>query len=360
MHTSPSELSIAPALSPFFIDFIAHWLDGTSFDGQAWVDQTVEALNSNAELLRSSNMRLERLITDEIAQSVIKQVYQWFYELCTIPADAVKKLHDRFKFIAIVGVPRTGGSYLTAEVFSSLGYKPASIPAIIAHDGFPDAHPYLASLSENSWIHCLFSMSEYLAILELYFKKHSQNGKILIPKKMTKAVYAGGFFNSVLGQDVEVIITVRHPIASCISTYEKSGGFPFDARFVSRSTIEKWIRRDVIHTGSTQEELKETDYFCVYIRYWEQFHINLAMSGLTSHRNYRIVPYGIESMQQTANDFHSQFGSNRRASNFIASGPLSERHPNWVARAQQAIDRVEGVWSLVGMPFPREQVLECH
>jgi hypothetical protein len=316
--------------------------------------------NPHARMKETVAARLERVMTDEGAIRAIERVYEWFHELATGKSTALKELHTRFDFVSIVGIPRNGGSYLTAELFSALGYDPDTVPAAVAHDGMPEARPFSFSNNNNTWIGTLLSMSEYLTMVEIYFANRSQSGKVVVPKKLTKGVYAGSFFNGIFGRSAEYYVTVRHPIACCISTYEKSGGLPSDGRFVSRSNIEKWIKRDVFQAAATSSGFKKSDYFSAYVRYWELFHINLACSGLLSGRVHAIVPFGKESMETTAATFHQRFGSTNSAGEFVVSRELEKRHPDWSERSQLALERVDTVWRMVGLDFPKTQLLDCY
>jgi hypothetical protein len=44
-------------------------------------------------------------------------------------------------------------------------------------------------------------MAEYLTMVEIFFADQKQySGKIVVPKKLTQSIYAGGFFHRVLGE----------------------------------------------------------------------------------------------------------------------------------------------------------------
>lgn len=346
-------------LSPVFVDFLSRWLeDGARFTNENWFDQLSESLSNMTRVMRQRyNIRLERLLTDGRGQKAISRAYRWFYDLLSGSEEALESLHNKYNFIAIVGLGRTGGSYLTAEIFSSLGYDPTTVPAVVAHDGFPNAQPLSKLENENAWISSIMGMSEYLTMVELYFDEPVDRPR-MVPKKLTKAVYAGGFFNAVLGPNVEYVVTVRHPIANCISTYDKSGGLPGDGKMKTRSNIETWIRRDLLATGLTGSEFEKLEYFEAYARYWEQYHINLALSGLLSHRPKTVVAFGKSRMERAASSFHSRYNSGRIAANFVSTPGALQRHGDWLKRSEQAIARVEGVWNLVGLPFPSLEIQE--
>jgi hypothetical protein len=197
-------------------------------------------------------------------------------------------------------------------------------------------------------------------MVEAFFRNDRRHsGKIIVPKKLTKGIYAGGFFHRVLGTAVEHIITLRHPAAACISTYEKSGGLPDGGRFAVRSNIEDWCRRDLLYTGCSLEQLEQMDYFEAYLRYWEQYHLYIATTGLSANRDLRVVAYGSERMQQLAGLFHRRYDSEREPGRFEVSAAARERHAEWLVRARPAIERVAAAWGRVDIPFPLDEVLEA-
>jgi hypothetical protein len=360
MASSVVKFSNELPISPTFIDFLARSLDRIEFCDETWPDQVSEAMNRRQRSIRSmAQWRLERLMSDEAAQEAIDRVHQLFTELMTGELTSLERIHRRHRFLVVVGVPRTGGSFLTAALFSSLGYQPTRVPAALAHDGFPDAQPLALRAGKNTFLSTMRSISEYLLMVEMYFATRNDE-PIFVPKKLTKAIYAGDAFNMVLGQEAEYWLTIRHPIAACISTYEKSGGLPANGLFQTRSTIEKWISRDLMYTGVNRREIKEMSYFDAYVRYWEQYYINLAIGGLTKGRTFTVVPFSKISIERTADLFRARFKTDMRQGEFISSVRLDARHPSWTARANDALSRVAAVWRLVGLPFPANEIAQCY
>jgi hypothetical protein len=346
--------------SPVFVDFLSHHLDGRPFSGE-WVDQVSEALSfALPELQRRATEHAPRVMNDARGRTHVARAYGLLLALMTGDLAPLRDIQFRFHFVNIIGIPRTGGSYLTAELSRALGYDPDKMPNALVHDGFPEAGPFELLPQANSWIQSLQTMAEYLTMVELFFGSAGRHsGKIVVPKKLTKGIYAGGFFHRVLGEAVDHVITLRHPAAACVSTYEKSGGLPEDGRFTVRSNIEDWCRRDLLYTGCTQEEIARMDYFDAYLRYWEQYHIYIATTGLSANRSLKVVVYGKERMQALAQTFHRRYDSSGTPSAFKLSPPACERHPEWAERARPAIERVAGFWNRVGIPLPMAELLEC-
>ena len=348
-------------VSPVFIDFLAHLLEGRPFDDGEWADQTSEKLNFGLpELQRRAEAAAPGVMNDERGRAHVGRAYGLLLALLTGDFKPIEDLQRRFHFINVIGIPRTGGSYLTAELFRALGIEPRRVPFAIAHDGFPEAGPFEIAPAANSWVRSLHTMAEYLSMVELFFGAHTAHqGRIVVPKKLTKGIYAGGFFHRILGEAVEHIVTLRHPVAACVSTYEKSGGLPADGRLLIRSNIEDWCRRDLLYTGCTAPELERMDYFDAYLRYWEQYHYYVATTGLSANRELRVVVYGKERLQALAQHFHQRFGSTLAPGQFKVNTTARERHPEWIKRAEPALQRVAGLWERVGIALPLGELAEC-
>jgi hypothetical protein len=346
-------------LSPVFIEFLARFVDPAGFSEETWHEQLSEQLGgAQSKTRRHADRQLQRLVLESTARAAIDSAYGWFRQLAVSNLAALRQLHERYRFIAVIGLPRSGGSYLIAELFSALGYEPSAVPAAIAHDGFPEAGPTVFMPRHNGWLRTMLTTGEYIAMLELFFGKQ-HGARLNVPKKLTKAVYAAGFFRQFLSPDSEFVVTIRHPLAGCISTYEKSGGLPTGGAFPERSTIEHWIRRDLRSAGSGREELATLDYFSAYARYWEQYYTALAMSGLVRNARTTVVCFGAQRMQECAAQWHARFASGRSATTFLTREGLQDRHPQWLQRSREAIDRVGALWRLMGIPFPTAELNEC-
>jgi len=347
-------------VSPVFIDFLSHVVDERPFAGARWGDQLSEEMSSEQRaIMASAAENARRVMASKEGQRHIGRSYELFVALLTGDVEKIKDIQLRFHFINVIGVPRNGGSYLTKEIYRALGYDPERVPNVVAHDGFPEAAPFRFQRGFNSWVASLQTMAEFLTMVEIFFgKARPHTGKIIVPKKLTKGTYAGGFFHRVLGESVENVLTVRHPVTSCISTYEKSGGLPDDGRFAVRGNIEEWVRRDLVYTGFEREDVTRMGYFEAYLRYWEQYHYYVATTGLSANRLTRIVPYGQESMIELAKDFYYRFGDRDPEPEPFAVFDNRGRHEDWYRDAEPVLERVAAVWDRVGLEFPLAAVKE--
>lgn len=349
------ELPISPAM----IEFLDHHINGKAQEA-TWSDQLSETLvpTEAQQRYQYAQSVADKVLQDPLGQQAIFRAYDLLTAISIGSLHKLKEMHERYRFICVVGCPRHGGSYLTRELFTALGLDADRVPNVIAHDGFPNLVPFALDEQFNAHTAMTQQMAEYLAMVEVYFAKSRRvNGYTIVPKKATKAAYQGAFFNSVLGKGTEYIITVRHPVAACISTYEKSTGLPLDGRFHVRGNIEEWVKRDLTWLGSDEGSLLRSDYFDVYLRYWERYHHSLALSGLSANKNATVVAYGKERFSALARRLHERFGSAAAPGDFKVFDKRS-RHPEWNGRAEEAIARIDRLWKSVGLVFPVDEVME--
>src|SRR5579863_1819552 len=182
--------------SPVFVSFLAQVLRPSPFERELWPNQLSEKLANNVNPNRSGTEAAARVMELASGREKVARAYSLFFALLTGDLAALGEWQARFRFINIVGIPRTGGSYLTAEIYRALGMEPANVPNAIAHDSFPESSPFELQSGSNSWIVSLKTMAEYLTMVELFFddqKPHA--GKIVVPKKLTQSIYAGALFH---------------------------------------------------------------------------------------------------------------------------------------------------------------------
>jgi hypothetical protein len=347
-------------VSAAFIEFLHHQITRQPVD-TTWHDQ----LN---EVLIPADTDKKRAVAQAVAEQVMrhplgeKAIYRSYELLTALLTGAPEKLaffHDHYRFVCIVGCPRHGGSYLTKQLFLAIGEDPQQTPNVIAHDGFPDIAPFEFRAQHNSLTTMMQNMAEYLAMVEVCFANSRLfDNRVIVPKKATKAAYNGAFFGNALGPHTEYIVTLRHPLAACISTYEKSTGLPADGKFRVRGNIEEWAQRDNLFTGEDPQLIFQRDYFDVYLRYWEQYHYNLALTGLGANKHWTVVAYGRERMMNLAQSYFTRFRSKGSAEEFKVFDNRN-RHPEWRPKAEQAIHRVAEVWRSVGLKFPLDEIMEC-
>jgi hypothetical protein len=347
--------------SPVFIDFLHRQISGHGHEA-SWHDQISETLvPMDAEgRIRQAQSVAEAVLAHPLGQRAIFRAYELFTALLTGDEHKLKSIHDRFRFVVVVGCPRHGGTYVTKQLFRALGCDPEQIPNPIAHDGFPNSAPFHFSPGFNSQTQLLLQTAEYLAMVETWFgDRQPVDGKIVVPKKATKAAYHGGFFRMVFGPDAEYIVTLRHPLAACISTYEKSGGLPAGGGFATRGNIEEWAWRDLGVIGRAPPAPAGMRYIDAYLGYWDYYHRQLADSGLAAAaRSWQVVAYGKGRLMTLAAKTNCRFGIGNVVEEFEAR-QKAMRHPDWIEDADAALRHIAATWRSRNLPFPVMELLEC-
>jgi hypothetical protein len=346
-------------VSAVFIDFLHRYIEEQPYE-VSWHDQLSETLipAQAEERQRAAVAVADRVMRHPVGRQAVVRSYELLTALLIGQPEKLRTWHERYRFVCVVGCPRHGGSYLTKQLFLAVGIDPDQVPNAIAHDGFPDSGPFQFKENYNSLTTMTQNMAEYLAMVEVFFSNSRLfNNRVVVPKKATKAAYHGAFFNTALGPGTEYVLTLRHPVAGCISTYEKSTGLPEGGKFRVRGNIEEWARRDSIFTGADAEKLEEQDYFDVYLRYWEQYHCNLALTGLAASRDWTVVVYGRERMMELAAGYFRRFRSKREPEEFKVFDNRA-RHGDWERKAEDAIRRVSRMWRTVGREFPVDELME--
>ncbi len=346
--------------SPVFIDFLHRQITGLGHE-VSWNDQISETLlPMDAEgRIRQAQGVADAVMAHPLGQRAVFRAYELFTALLTGDERKLRAVHDRFRFMVVVGCPRHGGTYVTKQLFRALGHDPERIPNPIAHDGFPNSAPFHFAPGFNSQTQLLLQAAEYLSMVEVWFgDRQPIEGRIVVPKKATKAAYHGGFFRLVFGADAEYIVTLRHPLAACISTYEKSGGLPAGGLFDTRSNIEEWAWRDLGVMGMATPTPDGMGYIDAYLGYWDYYHRQLADSGLAAvSRSWQVVAYGRERLMALAARFNRRFGISDVVEDFEVLRKAG-RHPDWVKNADAALRQISATWVSRKLPFPLTDLLE--
>ncbi len=334
-----------------FVEFLRQWIAGEPFDGSSWAEhgrERVRAIGGGP-----SSEDADQVLDSEEGVTHVSRAFELFVALLIGDAAALRTVHDRFRFLLVVGVPRSGGKYMTKQLLRALGHDPITIPAVLGHDGFPDAGPWRFGPSGNGWTKTMQTLAEYLTMVELFFGAATpHDGRVVVPKKMTKAVYAAGVVHAALGPLTEVLVTVRHPVPACVSTYETGGGLPADGRFAARSNIERFCARELSELGHTRSDIAAMDYFDAYLRYWENFHVRMAMAVPSLARTHDVVAYGADSYRRRARAEARRFGAAGAVIEPLHVREPHAVHDHWMERAEPALRRVREQWERVGLEFP--------
>ncbi len=347
--------------SPAFIEFLHTTLAGGDYFIGSWYSQEEEGLASNGDRFEGIQEKAKSIVAHPKGKQCLLRSYRFFKELLTGDLNTLKEI-SRFQFFFVIGIPRTGGTYLTKQLFRASGIDYKNVQNALAHDGFPHLANLSFKSSGNVHTNGLLQLAEYLTMVEVFFHQHGRlayNGGIIVPKKFTKAVHYFDLIRAIFPDNAHYLITLRHPLSVCKSVLDKSGGMPADGRFAVRSAIERWALNDWVYWGNTEKEIRQMDYVEVMLGYWKRFHYQMAMTGLPAMPTTTIVPYGAKYMTSAANKLYKTFEVPMEPELFKIAEPtqFSAKHES---TADKVVNEVDAFWSSLSLKFPLKELLERY
>ncbi len=342
-----------------FIKFIYSTIKGEPYYTANWFRQEDESLAYDESTVKDLNAKAHAIASDPSGSQYLLRAYRIFRELLLGKTHLLGEV-SKFRFFFVIGFPRTGGTYLTKQLFVARGVDYEGVQNALAHDGFPHLSYSTFTKKGNAYTNGLMQLAEYFTMVEVFFGKRidpSNRGSMIVPKKFTKAVYNFDLIRELFGSNAEYIITLRDPLAVCQSVLDKSGGLPPGGKFAVRGNIESWALDDWVHWGMPEKQVLQMDYAECIIGYWKRFHLQMAMAGIPKMPTACIVPYGQEHMTGYTRQLFSRFGLKRDPENFKKAEP-----PRFSAevekQARNAVEEVASFWKSLGMEFPVDALRE--
>jgi len=344
--------------SPSFIEFLHASLTGAPHHVGRWYAQDEESLAYDPDRYTDIEDKARVVLANKNGAARIIQSYRYFKEILIGRPETVQRM-QRFHFFFVVGIPRTGGTYLVKQIYRAAGIDYTGVQNALAHDGFPNLA--LVSFDDkggNLATSSILQLAEYLTMVEIYFSEHSKlayKGGVVVPKKLTKAVYNFPLVQELFGAGSDFLITLRHPLSMMNSVLDKCGGLPDGGCFAVRSAIERWALEDWIRWGETPARLLKMPYHEIMLGYWKRYHFQLALTGAAGMATARIVPYGRESMIRVAEEMFANFGVELEPEEFKTSDPPAF-DAEIEAAAEKSVDQVASFWRDLGLSFPKDEL----
>jgi hypothetical protein len=337
------------------------WTDG-SYD---WADQTKDFLHNPMPVPKFD----ESLFKTPLSRRAVNDLLNMAVAIMAGNYLPVRQYLQNIRFAFVIGYPRSGGSYLVKELLRALDLDHKRVSEALAHDGFPELRDIWFDWNGNRpYYHlqdAIFQTAEFLVIANFYYQlktRRQPSGIWLAPKKMHKMVNWGGSFKMLLGQSrADYIVTIRNPLPTAISIYEKSGGLPADKLFPARaprSAIERWILTDLMLLGHSMQEISEMEYFDAVQISWSNFYARMATSGLFlgDRQEIRLISYGKPELEAVISEFRKQYShgtAKGTAPEAVLVHDKSSEHPKWQNRATEAANSMSLLWASLGLRFPK-------
>ncbi len=345
--------------SPPFIEFLYAYLNGEDYHVGLWHAQQDETLSRRDGRFKNIQEKASNVIANKEGKRHVVRSYRYFKEMLTGKPNLIKQL-EKFKFYFVVGIPRTGGTYLTKQMFLAANIDYKTVQNALAHDGFPHLAPLSFKGRGNIHTNGLLQLAEFLTMVEIYYGGGNllrHNNKIVVPKKFTKAVYNYPLIREMFSGNSNFLITLRHPISMTQSVIEKSGGMPKNRRYDLRSAIERWALDSWLQTGKTEDDVRKMGYVDVMVGYWKRYHYHLALSGMAGSPNTTLVPYGEKSMTDITKKLFADFGVYLEPEKFkVAEPPKFEKSEELLA--DMTVAEMAVFWESLGLKFPKHDLMQ--
>ncbi|MFT5115503.1 MAG: hypothetical protein ACI8P9_004854 [Parasphingorhabdus sp.] len=347
--------------SPSFIEFLHAIITGNDHYVGSWYRQEEEGMHRDQDRYQDIQQKANEVLADPRGQQWILRSYRFFKEMLTGRPDQLRDI-TRYRFFFVIGIPRTGGTYVTKQLFRAGNIDYKKVQNALAHDGFPHLGHLSFRGAGNVHTSGLLQLAEYLTMVDVFFKEHGRlayQGGVVVPKKFTKSVYYFDLIRELFGEKSHYLVTLRHPLSVTQSVLDKAGGLPENRKFHLRSAIERWALDDWVHWGENEQRVLNMNYVEAFAGYWKRFHYQLAISGIPRMPTCQIIPYGEESMTDTIRHWYKEFDVELEPETFkVAPRPEFESDEELVG--EQTLDDVAQFWSGLGLKFPLEKLRERH
>jgi hypothetical protein len=346
--------------SPTFIEFLYCDLMSEPFFVGSWHAQDEESLSLFEGRFENPKEKAAFVLSNPESRERILQSYRYFKDLVTGRRESIEAI-QRYRFYFVLGIPRSGGTFLTKQLFRAAGMDYKKVPNALAHDGFPQLGAQgLLERAGRLGSGGLLQLAEYLTMVDMYFGKYAsanRRGEGVVPKKLTRALHGFRLLHATFADKAHYIVTMRHPLAVIQSVLDKSGGMPAGKRFVLRSAIERWALEDWLKHGMTEDRVRSMSYVDVFLGYWKRYYFKLAMDAVPATSDTRLVVFGAAHMSQAARSFYEEFGSHLVPEPFKqAAAPVLDVHDR--RKSEGAVREVASFWRQLGFEFPLKAVLE--
>lgn len=342
--------------SGVFVDFMHALIAGAPEGGQDWHDQRTETLSDFSVPTEERVRRLTAVLDDPEGRRIARRSRVVFHELAVNRLAETRRILDGLRFVFVVGIPRTGGTYLVKQLFRGAGDDYRRVGHGLAHDAFPDFAPATLDGGWRGPAGNLVQLAEYLVMADIHFRR-GRKGRFLAPKKFTKLVHDFTAARALLGREADFVVTLRHPLDMAQSVLEKSGGMPEGGRFAVRSVIERWALEAYVAEGVPAAEVGSMDYLDVMLGYWRRFHTVTAASGLLSAPSLRLVPFGAAAMEGAARDILAANGLDAAPEPFAAS-PAADFGAARAAAATRVVEDTAALWRHFGAELPVAAIMD--
>ena len=299
-------------LSYDYVQFMHNKMLESEADIHDWYNQHKE---TNHCLLDKDRInRQDKLAKDliekepEATTEMITLVYSLFRKLVLGNLEAIKVI-DKIAPVFVVGLPRSGGTYVTKQLYKGLHIDYKQVSSALGHDGMPGVPEFTYDIGKqgevvNRRTHSYLSIAEFIIMASDYYS-HLPNawyadGRLVFPKKLCNLIYDYNLFKYVFPH-AKYIVTYRSPLGFLGSIMDKAKKKDPLSPFSVDLVIEQWADSLVHSSNYVLEKESDAQYYKIMLEYHRLYYQRLAASGILSDPSVSIVEFG-PKMKRTAEE----------------------------------------------------------
>ncbi|WP_018249188.1 hypothetical protein [Orenia marismortui] len=292
-----------------------------------------------ATMERWSQLGKEKLKNDSKFQRelaiFINEVLELFNAIINKQDDIVNKYIGRKEFHFIIGMNRTGGTYLQSEVSRAFDWPMQKMIKSLVHDGIPypmfikgDKHNRVYVESNLAWrrpenyYNFIFQLSQFL----VYINQVAKDKKKVVLKNV-RFSHSISLLDRIFGDSANYLITVRHPAAIGFSLFE--------------NTLK-----------SSYNDVTIDDAPMALVNYlikWKNTYTEILRDGLPKGE---ITPILFSEMDMFLVDFFKKHGFDSEPSGLRIT-PRNYDYDCWDGKeVNDIMNQIEKLWSFYGLDFP--------
>lgn len=275
-------------ISGHFFVYFADRLFNSKVEDE-WYNQVDEKVSNSGEVLADMMEKQKAVIEDPKGKELIAKCYDYFSKIINGKHKEIE-FAQKSKPIFIIGMPRTGGTYVTKQAFKALGMDYKKMTFSLAHDAFPSVKPNPYQMDINEYLRTCLDIACFIVMAE-YEYTTKDNPFPTFPKKSCNMLYHLGLFSHIFPR-AEYIFTHRDVGGIYGSIMDKRGSYKeLDKKFNVSIVIDQFITELLISKNINNKAIFNSDYYSVFYEYYKHYHMTLLSSGLLNLKNLTWVNF---------------------------------------------------------------------
>ena len=285
-----------------FLDHMHHVFCGSEVVDDGWHDQVREHLTNDKFV--DLEQKLEEFHANESCREWLRVAVNCYLAELQGNKRPLADVLEGWEFLFIVGIPRSGGTYLLKEAIRATGQDYRKVHRGFYHDGFP---AYQLFRKETGLAHASKSTWDTIQMAIMGRVEAEVRNIRIVPKKLHTLQMEPGLAKRLGGR---IYKTHRAVEGVTQSVLDMGGGMPQDGYIPRhRTAIERQVWDMLIHHGYSIDDVR----IMPYMGAMKLFHWFYEQEMKSLHG----VECQFEDMARHAADIHSLYGSKLKPEEFV-------------------------------------------